>query len=35
VHVLPKGTIPREWGKAKRIYKPDEYRALIGNRYDM
>jgi branched-chain amino acid transport system ATP-binding protein len=29
VHVLPKGTIPRQSGKAKRIFTPEEYRALV------
>jgi phenylacetate-CoA ligase len=29
IHVLPKGAIPRAWGAARRIYLPEEYRALI------
>jgi phenylacetate-CoA ligase len=29
VQVLPKGAIPRKWGKARRIYSPEEYRALV------
>jgi ABC-type branched-subunit amino acid transport system ATPase component/phenylacetate-coenzyme A ligase PaaK-like adenylate-forming protein len=29
VHVLPRGTIPRGWGKVKRHYSPEEYRALV------
>jgi len=29
VHVLPTGAIPRPPGKAKRIYTPEEYRALV------
>jgi phenylacetate-coenzyme A ligase PaaK-like adenylate-forming protein len=30
VHVLPIGTVPRAWGKAKRHCSPGEYRALVG-----
>ena len=29
VTVLPKGAIPRRSGKAKRIFTPEEYRALV------
>jgi phenylacetate-CoA ligase len=29
VHVLPKGTIPRGPGKAKRIFTAEEYRELV------
>jgi phenylacetate-CoA ligase len=30
VHVLPRGSIPRRPGKAKRIYSPEEYMDLVG-----
>jgi phenylacetate-CoA ligase len=29
VHILPKGAIPRSWGKARRICSPEEYQALV------
>lgn len=29
VHILPPGSIPRTWGKAKRLWTPEEYWALI------
>ena len=29
VHILPLGTVPRTWGKAKRICSPEEFMALI------
>jgi phenylacetate-CoA ligase len=29
VHVLPQGAIPRVWGKAKRVFTPDEYEGLV------
>ena len=29
VHVLPKGTIPRPYKKARRVYSPQEYRSLV------
>jgi branched-chain amino acid transport system ATP-binding protein len=29
VHILPMGTVPRAWGKAKRVCSPEEYRALV------
>ena len=29
VHILPLGTVPRSWGKAKRVCSPEEYRALV------
>jgi branched-chain amino acid transport system ATP-binding protein len=29
VHILPSGTVPRAWGKAKRVCSPEEYRALV------
>jgi branched-chain amino acid transport system ATP-binding protein len=35
IHVLPKGTIPRPWGKARRIYSPDEYRSLVETYADL
>jgi ABC-type branched-subunit amino acid transport system ATPase component/phenylacetate-coenzyme A ligase PaaK-like adenylate-forming protein len=35
VHVLPRGTIPRAWSKAKRRYSPEEYRALVRPFHEM
>jgi phenylacetate-CoA ligase len=29
VHILPLGTVPRAWGKAKRVCSPEEYGALV------